>query len=484
MPSIDELKEKKRFKKKAYRPWNLLDEATASEAQSRDPLKEASQAAPTSLVQAEAQQKESEKVFTSGNCPDHIATGEIELIVDQTSDSAQDEKKDSNSTAKGQQLDSNQAEKRGFDLNPKGQQFDSRGTAEGQQGNSLDSNWTPNRTAGRQQFDSIRTAEGQPLDSKNWSVDSLSGKEADLIQMLFNRCKNAGSRQTEKLSSHILSEALKVSTRRLRNLVERLAAKNLLIVSSSKRGNGSWRQFTLPNGVYQDMALNHIDSNSTAERQQLNSNKTADWTATKTAEPSSSSSSLRSIDLETTTTGEATSAEPRELDALWQSIDCSPLVEFRLGRSQIAQIAQSGRVTPEELQESIYAFAFDLCENQKTKNISGAPLNYFMGILRKGPYTPPANYEAPEIQQRRLYIEAKEQQRKKRLELEERLEALEFEEWLEKLSLEQRAVLVPPKDFAKPGGTAHNYQLREYFRENVWPQLRERTAKEGGDSHA
>lgn len=459
MPSIDELKEKKRFKKKAYRPWNLLDEPTTSEAQSRDPLKETSQ--------SEALQKESEKVFTLGNYPAHIASGEIEPPTDQTSDSEQDENKDSNSTAEGQPFDSKQAE-------TERQQFDSNSTAEEQRQNPLDSNWTPNRTAGRQQLDSSSTAEGQPFDSKNWSVDSLSGKEADLIQMLFNRCKNAGSRQTEKLSSHILSEALKVSTRRLRNLVERLAAKNLLIVSSSKRGNGSWRQFTLPNAVYQDMALNHIDSNSTAERQRLTSNKTADWTATKTAERSSSSSSLRSIDLETTTTGETTSAEPEELNAQWQSIDCSPLAEFRFGRAQIAQIAQSGRVTPEELQESIYAFAFDLSENQKAKNISGAPLNYFMGILRKGPYTPPANYEPPEIRQRRLYLENKEEQRKKRLELDERLEAVEFEEWLEKQPLEQRALLVPPKDFTKPGGTAHNYQLREYFRENVWPVLRER----------
>ena len=129
-------------------------------------------------------------------------------------------------------------------------------------------------------------------------------------------------------------------------------------------------------------------------------------------------------------------------------------------------------MTPEELQESIYAFAFDLTENQKSKVINGSALNYFMGILRRGPYAAPANYESPEVRQRRLYLEAKEQQHKKRQELDEREEAVEFAEWAEKLSLEQRAALVPPKDFAKPGGTAHSYQLREYFRENVWPKLR------------
>jgi hypothetical protein len=160
---------------------------------------------------------------------------------------------------------------------------------------------------------------------------------------------------------------------------------------------------------------------------------------------------------------------------VWHAIDCSLLAEFKFGRPHVAQIAQSGRVTPEQLQDSINAFAFDLSENQKAKNISGDPLNYFMGILRKGPYSSPANYESPEDRQQRLYLEAKEKQRQKRKETEEKIEVLEFEEWAEKLTFEQRAELVPPKDFSKPGGTAHNYQLREYFRENIWPALRERS---------
>jgi hypothetical protein len=140
----------------------------------------------------------------------------------------------------------------------------------------------------------------------------------------------------------------------------------------------------------------------------------------------------------------------------------------------VAQIAREGKFTPDELQDSIYAFAFDLAENGKAKTITGVPLNYFMGILRRGPYAAPSNYESPDVRQKRLYLESKEQQRKKCQDLAERLETIEFEEWLENLSLEQRAQLVPPKEFAKPGGTAHNYQMREYFREQVWPERREK----------
>jgi hypothetical protein len=475
---------------------------------------------------AKAQTKQSQKTFSRGNRPDRIASGQINLPsgisesevaqkkaeqspaqdseqnkklfkvthpdkfvggesragegVQLTASSQQpsvlhSEQLDSTSTAEGQPLNS----ERGFKKVVIRQQLDSKSTAERQLENPLDSNWTPNKTAGRQQLDSKSTAERQPLNSETWSVDALSGKEAELVKLLFNRCKNAGSRQTEKLSSHILSESLRVSTGRLRNLVERLAAKNILSVSSSKRGNGSWRQFTLPGAVYQEMTLNHIDSKSTAERQQLDSDWTADWTATKTAERSSSSSSLLDLNTKKTTTSEsfATLSGSATLPPEWTEIDVSPLENFRFTETHLKQLANRRVITPEQVQDSIYAFAFDLEQNGKGKSLK-SPLNYFMAILSKGPYAPPENYENPADRQRRLYLEAKEKQRQKRKETEENIETLEFEEWVEKLTLEQRSDLVPPKDFAKPGSTAHNYQLREYFRENIWPALKERSKGE------
>jgi hypothetical protein len=161
----------------------------------------------------------------------------------------------------------------------------------------------------------------------------------------------------------------------------------------------------------------------------------------------------------------------KQRNAPWQSIDWSSLSEVRFGLAQVAQLSRAGLLTPEELQDSIDAFAFDLTENQKANSISGVPLNYFMGILRKGPYAAPANYESPQDRQRRLYLEAKEKQRRRGQDLEARLEAVEFEDWAEKLSVEQRAELVPPTDFAKPGSMAHRTLLRDYFRETVWPQV-------------
>jgi hypothetical protein len=90
-----------------------------------------------------------------------------------------------------------------------------------------------------------------------------------------------------------------------------------------------------------------------------------------------------------------------------------------------------------------------------------------MGCLRRGPYAPAENYEAPEVRQRRLYLEAKEKQAKARREIEDKIEALEFEEWVRRLSAEDRAGLVPPTEFARVGSPAHNFELRRYFREQI-----------------
>lgn len=384
---------------------------------------------------------------------------DVSISVEKT-----DYKETTNGSQNGLQRDHRQA----TDLTANGSQTDYKEITEK---TKRTTQRTTQRITTRLQTDHKRTTNGD--------ISALVGHELRLLLFIFNECRVTGELVTAPITLSKIKEELNTKAgSTAKTIIARLIEKEFILRGKAKTGRGGWMSFRLEREIFQRLLI-ETDYKRTTNGSQTGDKETTKRTTQRTTEPSSSSSSLRSIDLETTTTGETASAEPKALDALWQSIDCSPLVEFRLGRSQIAQIAQSGRVTPEELQESIYAFAFDLSENQKAKSISGAPLNYFMGILRKGPYTPPANYEDPESRQKRLYLEAKEQQQKKRLELEQRLEAVEFEEWLETLPLEQRAALVPPKDFAKPGGTAHNYQLREYFRENIWPQFREKSLKDG-----
>lgn len=139
-------------------------------------------------------------------------------------------------------------------------------------------------------------------------------------------------------------------------------------------------------------------------------------------------------------------------------------------------MVQAGVLTSEQVQESINAFAFDLEANGKSKEINGAALNYFMGILRKGPYAPPANYESPDMRQMRLYLEAKKREQQARAEVEAQIESYEFDSWIAGISNEEKALLVPPTGFARLGSPGHDVGLKQYFREKIWPEVRGKVA--------
>ena len=94
-----------------------------------------------------------------------------------------------------------------------------------------------------------------------------------------------------------------------------------------------------------------------------------------------------------------------------------------------------------------------------------------MGILRKGmPYAPPENYESPETEARRRYIEGKRRIEDEREAQEREIRDLEFEEWSRGLSLEEFNALVP--DVVRHAPKAREHSLRAYFNESVWPSRR------------
>jgi hypothetical protein len=181
----------------------------------------------------------------------------------------------------------------------------------------------------------------------------------------------------------------------------------------------------------------------------------------------SSSSILDTKNINTTTTDDDDKGQVLLTDE-WKQIDCSPLHDIHFGQTQLLQIVQLGKLTPIEVQDSIHAFAFDLKRNQKGKTLKSPPLNFFMGILRKGiPYTPPENYESPEDEARRKYLDAKRIQNERRIAIERETFEIEFQEWKDALSYEQRKEIAP---HAKIDGSEMQLAaLREYFKLNFSP---------------
>lgn len=298
------------------------------------------------------------------------------------------------------------------------------------------------------------------------TLTQIVGNERKLLSIIFEECRKEGSLSSPPLTREYISKILETSHGTVKSAILRLERKGFLKRQACKVGRGGWLQFSLPRDTFQKLLLDETSSKLVANREQNGSELVAKLVAQPVASPPSSSS-YKDLDLRTTTTA-------AELPSDWTKVDFSPLAAIRFGRPQLSQLVQTGMLTSEQVQESIYAFAFDIDVNGKGQEINGHPLNYFMGILRKGPYAPPSNYEAPDVRQMRLYLEAKKREQQAKSDLEIELETLEFDSWVTSLSTEERIRYAPPTDFAKIGSPGHNVQLKQYFRENLWPKFKQR----------
>lgn len=160
-------------------------------------------------------------------------------------------------------------------------------------------------------------------------------------------------------------------------------------------------------------------------------------------------------------------------------LDLSPLIELgiKLSPEHFVPRVKEGRVTLDQIQESIYAFAFDLRFNGKAQHINGDAINYLMGILRRGPYTPPANYKSPQVQQHEAYLTWKRQEAEQKQKLEEQIIEIEFQAWWNGLSESERSAFSPEslgETAASFGSHLHLHSVKmDIFMKTVWPRIRQ-----------
>lgn len=148
----------------------------------------------------------------------------------------------------------------------------------------------------------------------------------------------------------------------------------------------------------------------------------------------------------------------------------SPLSEIGFSHTHLLQIAKQNILAPHVVQESVYAFAFDLEKNGKAKVLKKNPLDFFMGILRNGSvYAPPSNYKSP----KEIALESFVNKQNQIQELEKKAMNLGFENWLTKLSMEEKNQIVSEDTRKKGFTTLINQELRSYFKGNIWSNMRE-----------
>lgn len=303
----------------------------------------------------------------------------------------------------------------------------------------------------------------------NPTWETLRGHEARLLQLIFDECRTTGDLLSPPITLDRIAAHLESHKGTAKTIIFRLTQKGFLKREASATGRGGFTRFRLEKDLYQALLIRE-----TEYKRVTNGVQTDNKEVTQRVTSGPSSSSL--LDLEnfkTTTTGEPELFDDAkvQLSPEWATIDFSPLAAVGLSRAHLIQLARHGKLSAIEVQDSIHFFAFDLGRNGKGREIKGPPLNFFMGILRKGlPYAPPENYESPEAEARRCYLEGKRRIEEQRQVEERELQFLEFSEWRRGVTPEEINAIVP--EVVRNVPRASESSLKVHFEEIVWPARR------------
>ena len=312
--------------------------------------------------------------------------------------------------------------------------------------------------------------QNDPSEPETSAILMARGDQRRVLDFLFDLSVNAGDRSTPSLSSAEIGNALQMPQESVRTALKRLIQRGAILRRGFQRGRSGWSAYELSQTAYREL-LDFRKSGSNWVQIGFKSGSKSGSESGST--PSSSSSYVLEKDFKTTTTDEVKlfDDERIQLSPDWMAVDFTPLVDVGFSRAHLIQLAKHGKLAASEVQDSIHFFAFDLKRNGKGREIKGSPVNFFMGILRKGlPYAPPENYESPEQTARREYLEGKRRLEEQRQAEEKELEVLEFSEWRRGLTRTQIAQIVPEVVLDIP--RACEESLKAHFHENIWPMRR------------
>jgi hypothetical protein len=289
---------------------------------------------------------------------------------------------------------------------------------------------------------------------KKSSFATIVGNLKKIILCIYNQCKYSVSYEVI-ISIADIAASVQIPIGSVNTTLSRLEKYGHIQKIEYRAGRGGWKKIKINENLYREILI--------AE--------TRHEPDTKPDTISSSSSSY----ITTTTTGNSQNLLPSALNDGWAKIDIDQLSNIGFTQTHLAQITSQNILTPELVQGSIYAFAFDLQENNKAKSIKGDPINFFMGILRSGkPYAPPSNYESPQDREMRIYLERMREIESKRIEIEKEAANLTFNDWFSRLEDNQKMELLPEPLRDTSINPKTSIIIREsaksHFFAKVWPE--------------
>lgn len=263
----------------------------------------------------------------------------------------------------------------------------------------------------------------------NFELSTIVGKERELLFFIFSSCIKNRSTISEPLTLEHICRNTTLRLTSIKTTINRLSTKNLIIRAKGKKGRSGWMRFELPNIIYNEILIAEKESKWILNRSQKEFNQITE----KITEQNTRSLSSSSNYINTTTD---TKDDNFSFSDEWKYIDIEPLAEIGFTDAQLKQLARAAKLTPTEVQESVYAFAYARKLPEIAKSIRTNHLNFLMGVLiKKGePYLPPTGYKSPLD----IAIQEDIERKKKKLALEAELNDLKFQEWYNFLSKEEK----------------------------------------------
>lgn len=316
----------------------------------------------------------------------------------------------------------------------------------------------------------------------NWNHDQaiveyakLVGFQKKVFLYIAKRCIANDSLVSGPITKQDLKNYISSDLDTIKTSIQRLVHKGFVYRELSKSGTGGFSIFSVAASI-KKMVLDEL--NHHVVREQFINNST-----TVLEQSDVSSSSYNNIYNKTTTNqntvfsnglpivSETNDEQEILLTHGWENIDISNLEFIGFSKSHLNQLQKRSELTPEIIQDSLNAFAFDLKHNGVGDKIKTHPLNYLMGVLRSNqPYAAPSNYQDPKVLAMREYLDRKKQQREEQKRVEEEIFQFDFEDWQENLSEENIAEIIPEARYRE-------YPMKEgflktHFRKNVWERKR------------
>ena len=288
------------------------------------------------------------------------------------------------------------------------------------------------------------------------SFSELIGLQKNLIIFIYNSCKLERNKSTQALALEHLTDTFKASAGTVKTTIRRLERKNCIKRISFKNGRGGWSKYELTESLFMEL-LQLESSNKLITNWEQSGNKLVSEPVTEpvTSLPSSSSS------INITTTNYKADALANGQIQLTEG-----LTSIGFNQGHIEQLLRDSSLPPEEIQNSLNAFAFDLgFEDVKRKVRS--PIGLIMKLLKNGQaYISEKGYESEEDRLYRELIERADKKNEEKKNLKAKLVEIKFEEWLENISDNDKKNLAEP--IGEFMGIIHRQELKEYFKREVY----------------